>query len=264
VIYDPYFCAGAVKRHLAALGFTSVINECEDFYARAAAGLPAHDVLLTNPAYSGDHIPRLLDICCASGKPFLLLMPNWVAAKGYYAAAQARHAVLRDALYWWPQKRYVYWTPQGFRSKKQAHASAAGNRTSPFPTFWYLGLGPHRAAAAAALRALRGGPACGLAEAVGELPAGVRPAEAGGGGGGGGGSGGGGSGSSGGFGGGSGGAKGATHKHEQGWHKGKPKDEQQHPHKAKQQHKQQPKQQHKRRSRHLDDQQLYAKAARLE
>jgi hypothetical protein len=146
-------------------------------------------VLLTNPAYSGDHIPKLLDICCAGAAPFLLLMPNWVAAKDYYAAAQARHPVLKGALYWWPRKRYVYWTPQGLRDKKQAHASAAGNRTSPFPSFWYLGLGPHRAAAAAALQGLRGGPACGLSFSVGELPPGVRPAEAPGGGGGGGGSG---------------------------------------------------------------------------
>lgn len=31
-IYDPYFCAGGVKRHLGACGFTHVYNRCEDFY----------------------------------------------------------------------------------------------------------------------------------------------------------------------------------------------------------------------------------------
>lgn len=36
-LYDPYFCAGAAKARLGSLGFTSVYNEAEDFYARAAS-----------------------------------------------------------------------------------------------------------------------------------------------------------------------------------------------------------------------------------
>ena len=32
-IYDPYFCNGAVVRHLTALGFPNVYNRNEDFYA---------------------------------------------------------------------------------------------------------------------------------------------------------------------------------------------------------------------------------------
>jgi hypothetical protein len=35
-VYDPYYCAGAVKKHLGALGFASVYNQCEDFYQRLA------------------------------------------------------------------------------------------------------------------------------------------------------------------------------------------------------------------------------------
>ena len=35
-IYDPYFCAGSVKRNLASLGFTNVYNENEDFYKSIA------------------------------------------------------------------------------------------------------------------------------------------------------------------------------------------------------------------------------------
>jgi len=31
-IYDPYYCEGGAKVHLAALGFTTVINENVDFY----------------------------------------------------------------------------------------------------------------------------------------------------------------------------------------------------------------------------------------
>jgi hypothetical protein len=55
------------------------VHACEDFYAAAAAGaLPAFDVLLTNPAYSGDHIARLLRICAAlpGAPPLLLLVPD--------------------------------------------------------------------------------------------------------------------------------------------------------------------------------------------
>jgi hypothetical protein len=33
-IYDPYYCAGAVKIHLGRLGFPNVYNECENFYER--------------------------------------------------------------------------------------------------------------------------------------------------------------------------------------------------------------------------------------
>ncbi len=63
--WDPYYCEGSVVAHLSSLGFTSVRNEPVDFYAEVAAGrVPEHDVLLTNPAYSGDHIPKLLKVCC--------------------------------------------------------------------------------------------------------------------------------------------------------------------------------------------------------
>ena len=94
-IYDPYYCAGAVKKHLGALGFGHVHNEPVDFYA---SPVPPHDVVVprgvarrsvsprsnpesrvvfdarrglvqvTNPPYSGDHPGRLLD-CCRPGRP---------------------------------------------------------------------------------------------------------------------------------------------------------------------------------------------------
>jgi hypothetical protein len=55
---------------------------------RIAAGkTPEFDVLLTNPPYSDDHPDRLVRFACASGKPWLLLVPNWVYTKG------ARHLI---------------------------------------------------------------------------------------------------------------------------------------------------------------------------
>jgi hypothetical protein len=147
-IYDPYYCTGAVVRHLGKLGFADVYNRCEDFYAAAEAGrTPAFDVLLTNPAYSGDHIPRLLDFVArealAKDRAFALLMPAYVCGKDYYARAVERHPRLGEMAFLCPRKRYVYWTPAGLRSKRQAHSSALGNRTSPFVTFWYFHFGRH-------------------------------------------------------------------------------------------------------------------------
>ena len=63
-IYDPYYCAGTTKKHLSALGFTHVYNECEDFYKVIKDNTtPPHDVILTNPPYSKDHVQKLLAFC---------------------------------------------------------------------------------------------------------------------------------------------------------------------------------------------------------
>ena len=54
-VYDPYYCDGGVRRRLAALGFREVFNENRDFYADIQSkSVPRHDVLVTNPPYSGD------------------------------------------------------------------------------------------------------------------------------------------------------------------------------------------------------------------
>ena len=53
-IYDPYYCEGGMLKHMRQLGFESVYNRPEDFYAKQAAGsCPEHDVLITNPPFSG-------------------------------------------------------------------------------------------------------------------------------------------------------------------------------------------------------------------
>ena len=78
-IYDPYYCAGAAKRHLASLGFARVHHECVDFYAAIAdKSTPDFDVLVTNPPWGGDHVERCLRFCRASGRPWVVLLPNFV------------------------------------------------------------------------------------------------------------------------------------------------------------------------------------------
>ena len=81
-IYDPYFCEGSVAKHLARLGFTSVHNENEDFYAVIEEGrVPEHDVLLTNPPYSGDHFRKILEFAGAAESRGCCCSPTSCAAK---------------------------------------------------------------------------------------------------------------------------------------------------------------------------------------
>jgi len=144
-IYDPFYCAGAIVDHLGELGFKDVYNKCEDFYAAVREGrVPEHDVVVTNPPYSGDHVERLLKWARSNGKPFLLLMPNYFISKPYYEEALGGKEAAQSMLYLFPWKRYMYWTPKGLRAKDkvQGHVGAGGNRTSPFVSFWYLDLAP--------------------------------------------------------------------------------------------------------------------------
>lgn len=162
-IYDPYYCDGGVKARLAAEGFPRCYNENEDFYAAAREGrVPRHDVVVTNPPYSGGHIKKLLRFCIANGRPFFLLMPNWVVSKDYYDAClrqrkpQFRPGKSKGAapapgpgatvhaggvFYLVPRKRYHYWTPRVLLRGKHTHTGTLGERTSPFVSFWYVGLG---------------------------------------------------------------------------------------------------------------------------
>lgn len=137
-IYDPYYCEGAMKTHLLALGFKDVYNEKEDFYkVIEAKACPEYDVLVTNPPYSNDHVPKLLEFVRgqAPTKPFFLLMPNWVYTKDYYRCMTNRNGMF----YLSPSnERYTYTTPKGRRQKKSA------KYTSPFPSLWYCGLGCER------------------------------------------------------------------------------------------------------------------------
>ena len=70
---------------MQSLGFDSVYNKNEDFYAtQASKATPDFDCLVTNPPFSGDHIERLLAFCHSSKKPWAILMPQYVSKKGYY------------------------------------------------------------------------------------------------------------------------------------------------------------------------------------
>jgi len=152
-IYDPYFCNGRVKIHLASLGFPEVRNVREDFYAAADAGsIPAFDVLVTNPPYTNtaapcsrssifngtaDHVERLLRYSRACGKPCALLVPSYVYMKPFFDTYTRGHEVSFLA----PSAgRYTYEAPK-LEDVLDAHGhsrSKKTRKTSPFTSMWYL------------------------------------------------------------------------------------------------------------------------------
>ena len=136
-IYDPYYCDGGVKMKLASLGFTNVINENRDFYQDIANNqIPEHDILVTNPPYSGEHMEKLLDFCKTNRKPSFLLLPHFVYTKDYYSRALGSFA--RDFCFLVPSMRYSYIPPAWVQHKTGSKALARGkDQTAPFPSFWY-------------------------------------------------------------------------------------------------------------------------------
>ena len=157
-IWDPYYCNGATKRHLQALGFNNVIHENQDFYKliECKATIPDHDVFLTNPPYSEDHIERLLTFlntnnikiddgdgdpthdnnALSSSRPFCLLLPNWVARKKEYKTLLSHKTVF----YVSPVEPYGYQMPSWNTPQRPDHVGEDG-RTTPYLSSWYIHAG---------------------------------------------------------------------------------------------------------------------------
>jgi hypothetical protein len=158
-IYDPYYCAGATVQHLQGLGFDSVYNKPEDFYEmiRTQQIPKDHDVVVTNPPYSGDHFDRLIAFLKENGKPFLLLLPDHFEQRPAYKDWVEDAASSPSLLFLTSPQRYHYWTPEGRRpkvegdqekntkqsSKKRKHSNLhLGTRNSPFNSLWFFSLEP--------------------------------------------------------------------------------------------------------------------------
>ncbi|KAG1671460.1 hypothetical protein FOA52_003118 [Chlamydomonas sp. UWO 241] len=136
-----YYCKGAIRKHYAAIGIERLIHEKRDFYADISAGtVPEYDLLITNPPYSSDHKERILQFCKDSGKPWALLMPNYVANKQYYSDEAEQHpsapfflvgstgrARMATQV---PKTKYEY-----------EHPSGKGKESSPFFSIWFVHLG---------------------------------------------------------------------------------------------------------------------------
>ncbi|KAK3283334.1 hypothetical protein CYMTET_8962, partial [Cymbomonas tetramitiformis] len=141
-VYDPFYCEGSVVAHLNRLGLEKVYNRKEDFYAaQREGGVPAHDVLVTNPPFSADHLERTLRFAAHDnhGRPFLLLLPNFVWRKKYYETAVEG----ASPVFLVPAKRYTFWSPVRAELRgRPEHERGRAASTTPFECFWYLSLGP--------------------------------------------------------------------------------------------------------------------------
>ena len=118
-VWDPYHCAGGVKSRLGALGFTRVVNDPElDFYdvVDGAAPPPPHDVLVTNPPFSGNHARALFQYLRSKdgekgdATPFAVLAPEYVHRKAWYAPRGG-------VFYMVPESRYEFVAAGGGRSE---------------------------------------------------------------------------------------------------------------------------------------------------
>jgi hypothetical protein len=147
-IYDPYFCEGSAVKHLATLGFETVYNRNEDFYAALESGaVPEHDVVVTNPPFSADHIERALRFCVSrnAGRPWLLLLPSFIHKKRTCAPELAR--ARSPPMFLFPRATYTFWSPgRGFktgpaRERAPAEGEPAGKSTTPFECMWYVWCG---------------------------------------------------------------------------------------------------------------------------
>ena len=156
-IYDPYYCAGAAVRHLQGLGFPRVHNRNDDFYATIASGsVPEHDVVVTNPPYTGDHVQKLLKFLHSNGKPSLILMPDYFGDDGT-GAGQSK-GTDRQRSSWQetlgkqepvllcPRERYQYHTPRELDGAAGGGGSSGGmkkgHKTLPFLSYWHIVLRP--------------------------------------------------------------------------------------------------------------------------
>ncbi|KAL9190980.1 hypothetical protein ACHAXT_000686 [Thalassiosira profunda] len=144
-IYDPYYCTGRAatlindvfQRHRG--GSISIAHEKRDFYRdMQQKSIPQHDILVTNPPYSGDHKERCLQFAVdqlkTRGRPFFLLMPNYVATKDYF-----RKIVLEGGE-GTKRIRTFYVTPAVDRPYEYDHPEGTGHAVSPFASVWFCGL----------------------------------------------------------------------------------------------------------------------------
>lgn len=142
-IYDPYFCTGRAAslleqtfREHSAKKQTRVCikHEKRDFYKDICKNrIPRHDLLVTNPPYSGNHKERCLEFAVgqlkSNGIPFFLLMPNYVASKEYF-----RKVVLEENI------QNVFVAPPSNQPYEYDHPEGTGHETPPFQSVWFCGL----------------------------------------------------------------------------------------------------------------------------
>lgn len=141
-IYDPYYCAGRAatllndvfqKRRLQQS--IRIQHDKRDFYHDIQMNtVPQYDILVTNPPYSINHKERCLDYAVNQlkqyGRPYFLLMPNYVAMKEYY-----RKLVLNN-----DRIQTYYVLPSLTNPYEYDHPEGTGYDVPPFASIWFCGM----------------------------------------------------------------------------------------------------------------------------
>ncbi len=151
IVYDPYYCAGRAAILLRKVFQRQnsrkssmpihIHHEKTDFYRDIQQNtVPPYDILVTNPPYSEDHKERCLEFAVNQlknhGRPFCLLLPNYVATKEYY-----RKIVLGDRGNTESKKvQTFYITPSSNHPYEYDHPDGTGHAVSPFASVWFCGL----------------------------------------------------------------------------------------------------------------------------
>lgn len=146
-LWDRYYCQGTVKVHYRRHGFPLCHNRREDFYKLANSGrLPPHDMLVTNPPFSGTHIQRALTFCASNGDtPWAVLLPWDVVQRSWWkdiAVKLTRNDKAASPMFIVPQSRYSFdkRRPSGGGSGSQRSRSSADTFAScSIDTAWFLG-----------------------------------------------------------------------------------------------------------------------------
>jgi hypothetical protein len=144
-IWDPYYCDGSMKRIFTDMGFTNIIHEKNrDFYKRIQEDdIPDHDVLITNPPYSDDHIQKLLDfvvnVQIPNGRPCCLLLPNWVSRQPDYVERFAKPITSKSELFYLsPIEAYTYQMPSWVKTNDRPDHVGESGSTTPYLSSWYI------------------------------------------------------------------------------------------------------------------------------
>ena len=128
-IYDPYYCAGAIKKTWADSGFPECINDNLDCYQTwKDQNEKPHDVIITNPPFSGEHKDWCLEYCVASKKPWLVLLPGYCASKNYFDSRCGKI----QSIFLVPNSTYSFTHPEG-----------TGYNDSPFYSIWMGSFGEY-------------------------------------------------------------------------------------------------------------------------
>lgn len=145
IIYDPYFCTGSAatlmektfasnKQSLPLPTPVRIHHKKADFYADIKQNrIPQYDILVTNPPYSGNHKERCLEFAVnqlkSHGRPFFLLMPNYVSTKDYFKKITSAKTV-----------QVIYIAPSSNCPYEYIHPEGTGHAKSPFESVWFCGV----------------------------------------------------------------------------------------------------------------------------